>query len=468
VTGWLSVTENDFEEPEFVFIYMCTDNSSNDTEKSLDNSYFYALKSAYNIIFELNLDRQTVECIHGRETSLIGALYDVHMTIESAKNFWLNNYVFEEDRGTMGDFLKRITAPSADWNDSTAMLTEFRILWTDHVIHKFLGVAVRPDASTVLLCCRDISKEKYTSLPTQEAIALNKLDHWIDYSVSQNRPSAGVLLVEEADHERSLLYVSKGIRNYMELSKSDYLHYIAGEYPLEQFLETAAIPLEVFDSLLKKHSAHWVNDKADPDQPVFLTATCCVHDSSGRRLYEIIIQVDSADTNGFPTALKSSATLAEQDIPESAPSVFQFPLHSKKRIFARTFGHFDLFVDGSPVNFSNSKEKELMALLIDRNGGTLTAADAISLLWEDEAATDRISGKYRKLAMGLKNTLTRYGIEYILINNHGTRSLDKSAIKCDYYELLSGNEKYKEAFHNAYMTDYSWAEETLATLWDYS
>jgi two-component SAPR family response regulator len=70
--------------------------------------------------------------------------------------------------------------------------------------------------------------------------------------------------------------------------------------------------------------------------------------------------------------------------------------------------------------------------------------------------------------MNLKNTLTRYGIEHILINSHGTRSIDTSAIKCDYYELISGNQKYRENFHNSYMTDYSWAEETLATLWDYS
>jgi hypothetical protein len=70
--------------------------------------------------------------------------------------------------------------------------------------------------------------------------------------------------------------------------------------------------------------------------------------------------------------------------------------------------------------------------------------------------------------MGLKKTLKKYGIESILINNHGVRSVDVSAIKCDYYELLAGNKKYQHSFHNAYMTDYSWAEETLATLWDYS
>jgi hypothetical protein len=139
-----------------------------------------------------------------------------------------------------------------------------------------------------------------------------------------------------------------------------------------------------------------------------------------------------------------------------------------KRIFARTFGHFDLFLDNKPIIFSSSKEKELMALLIDRNGGTLSPSDAINYLWEDEPADERTSARYRKLAMGLKRTLTKYGIEDIIINRNGVRSIDTSAICCDYYELLAGNAKYRQAFHNSYMTDYSWSEETLATLWDYS
>jgi two-component SAPR family response regulator len=109
-----------------------------------------------------------------------------------------------------------------------------------------------------------------------------------------------------------------------------------------------------------------------------------------------------------------------------------------------------------------------MALLIDRNGGSLSPSEAISFLWEDEAADERTSARYRKLALGLKRTLEKYGIEDILINHNGVRSVDASAIRCDYYELLAGNEKYRQAFHNAYMTDYSWGEETLASLWNYS
>jgi hypothetical protein len=61
------------------------------------------------MIFEINLNEQTVKCIHGRNTSAIGSLYDVQMTIESAKNFWLNNYIVEEDRAHTSQFFDQIT-----------------------------------------------------------------------------------------------------------------------------------------------------------------------------------------------------------------------------------------------------------------------------------------------------------------------------------------------------------------------
>ena len=39
----------------------------------------------------------------------------------------------------------------------------------------------------------------------------------------------------------------------------------------------------------------------------------------------------------------------------------ELALQRNKRIFARTFGHFDLYIDGSPVMFRSAKAKELLA-----------------------------------------------------------------------------------------------------------
>ena len=47
----------------------------------------------------------------------------------------------------------------------------------------------------------------------------------------------------------------------------------------------------------------------------------------------------------------------------------QFPEVRNVHIFIRTFGYFDVFVDGVPILFRSEKAKELLALLVDRRGG---------------------------------------------------------------------------------------------------
>ena len=135
-------------------------------------------------------------------------------------------------------------------------------------------------------------------------------------------------------------------------------------------------------------------------------------------------------------------------------------------IIVRTFGYFDVFVNGEPIGFTNPKEKELLAILIDRNGGTLNAEEAISILWENEPCGDKQLARYRKLAMKLKNTLSKYGIEDLLIVNRGIRSIDKKIVICDYYKFLEGEPEFVKMFADCYMLNYSWAENTTALLMD--
>jgi hypothetical protein len=109
LNGWMSAKRNELGESEYSFVYVDKEDSRQ-ADCSLRNStYFQVLKQAYNMIFEINLNEQTVKCIHGRNTSAIGSLYDVQMTIESAKNFWLNNYIVEEDRAHTSQFFDQIT-----------------------------------------------------------------------------------------------------------------------------------------------------------------------------------------------------------------------------------------------------------------------------------------------------------------------------------------------------------------------
>jgi PAS domain S-box-containing protein len=438
--GCLSLMDDDRGGKEYDLIYIPVKSVDNELPTLQNNSYFQALKSAYHIIFELNLNAQTVECIHGRETSEIGPLYDVHMTIDSAKNFWLNNYIVPEDRPMMREFLEDITTPSED-HLINAVQTEFRVKWIDGITHHFIGVAVGVDSSTILLCCRDISKLKYSKTLSKEGIALSKLNNWMDYYVLKKKEAFGMLLIEKSNEHTSLVYASQDICEFFGIDKKDYLRYISDELPLEQFLSIISISHNDFNTLIKTKKLILSVKNKHPGNPEQLSLTCTSRKQKEHTLYEIFVY--------------NKITPSTQYVVE-------------KGVFARTFGHFDLFVDGLPVIFSSNKEKELLALLIDRRGGTLSTSEAISYLWENEEVSERVSSRYRNLAMKLKNTLKKYNIDHIIINNHGIRSINVPAITCDYYELLAGNEFYKNNFHNAYMTDYSWAEETLATLWNYS
>ncbi len=139
-------------------------------------------------------------------------------------------------------------------------------------------------------------------------------------------------------------------------------------------------------------------------------------------------------------------------------------IETKHKIGIRTFGYFDVFVDGRAVLFKHSKAKELLALLVDRRGGTITTQGAIGCLWEDEPSNQLTQAKYRKAAMQLKETLNEYGIDYILENARGVRRIIPEYLDCDLYHYLSGENESRISFHGNYLLNYSWAETTCSAL----
>ena len=131
---------------------------------------------------------------------------------------------------------------------------------------------------------------------------------------------------------------------------------------------------------------------------------------------------------------------------------------SSKRIYARTFGHFDLFVDGHPVIFQNRKAKEFLALLIDRRGSTITTEQAITALWESRPYDTATRNLCNKVGQYLSQKLDSLGIGDILIRERGIKSIDVNKIDCDMYHLLDGDPEAVERFFGDYMIEYSWAE----------
>ena len=132
----------------------------------------------------------------------------------------------------------------------------------------------------------------------------------------------------------------------------------------------------------------------------------------------------------------------------------------ENHIFIKTFGFFDVFVDGKSVNFSSAKSKELLALLVDRNGGIVSTEQAISVLWEGRAYDETVQSLFRKVLRSLRASLEEAGVSEILVDNRNQRSVDKSKFICDYYDFLQNGRNENTKYFGQYMEQYPWAKET--------
>ena len=95
-------------------------------------------------------------------------------------------------------------------------------------------------------------------------------------------------------------------------------------------------------------------------------------------------------------------------------------------------------------------------------GAQCTNGELISILWED-ASYNRIS-YLKNLKSDLKNTLSEAGCEDILIQRKGSIGVLPQKIKCDFYDFMNGEEEAVRQFRGEYMSQYSWAENTLSFL----
>lgn len=143
---------------------------------------------------------------------------------------------------------------------------------------------------------------------------------------------------------------------------------------------------------------------------------------------------------------------------EIAISKLRYPVSDKIEGFkVKCFGNFEVFVNDKPISFKNKKTKELLAYLIDRQGATVSTEDIMIALYEDGGKESYI----RNLRAELRTTLESLGVGEVLVRSGRSIGVNAEKIDCDYYDYLDGK---KELFHGEYMTQYSFAEETMGRL----
>lgn len=134
------------------------------------------------------------------------------------------------------------------------------------------------------------------------------------------------------------------------------------------------------------------------------------------------------------------------------------------RVVARTFGAFDMVVDGKPVEFKLAKSKEILAFLVDRQGGTVTRPELFAALWEDRAYDRGMQKQLDNYIRALRTTLREYGIEDILEMGRGTLRVRPERFVCDLYLFLEGDRDAVQSYRGEYMNAWSWASMTEGLL----
>ncbi len=136
----------------------------------------------------------------------------------------------------------------------------------------------------------------------------------------------------------------------------------------------------------------------------------------------------------------------------------------KHTVYIQTVPTFDVYIDGQLFPFTSAKPKELLALLVDRNGGSVSSGLALALLWEDKPDDSNAKALYRMTVKRLREILAGAGIDFILSAEGSQKFIRPEAFDSDYFPLLKGDPTAMAKYNGEYMSEYSWAEETNARL----
>ena len=136
-------------------------------------------------------------------------------------------------------------------------------------------------------------------------------------------------------------------------------------------------------------------------------------------------------------------------------------MESSKKLQVKTFGNFEVYLNGEPMTFHYRKTKELLAYLIDREGAVCTNKELMSVLWESDEPHLSYIQKIRK---ELQTALEEADCADVFVNKWGGCGINPDQIDCDYYDWIAGKAYAINAYRGEYMAQYSWAEITHGSL----
>lgn len=420
--GWVTKCVNEEGMEEFQSACMDITQRHNIRKEREIRRYLKVLSDVYDKIFEYDLQARTVKCLHGHSSAMFRWIEDIPMQMEEATEKWISETVFEEDRERVRSFFEDFYQRRLQESESPPEI-RYRALSSSGALRSYNGLFVKIDGTISLFCCRGqrdkavLGSEK----DMQELVA---------------RFTDGIAAFEILEDAVTPLYASDNVCRFFGYSKEEWLSIMKKRTPIRQFVANSRATYDDFLGLLAKGEAGFTYHDLDSGRDRRIRAICSQRSPGGTGpRYVMLYEVDDAQEETVRTGVE-----------------------------IRTFGYFDVFVDGKPIAFRNEKAKELLALLVDRRGGFVSSEEAISFLWEDEPADPVTLARYRKVALRLKNLLEEYGIADVIESVNGKRRLVTEKVRCDLYEHLSGRGEAGQSFKGSYLTNYSWGENTLAEL----
>lgn len=394
--------------------------------------YIQAISKVYDKIFEFDRAHNTIRCLYVQNASMFKWLENIPMQITEAIEKWTNGTVHQADRENVIRFFSD-QAQGMD-ADSKPPQINYRALSTHGEMRHYTGIFLKLDGATSLFCCRRVAEPDGAVPPPREAAKPS--GEVPDCALPFTE---GIAAFEVAGDLVRPLYASSNICEFFGYTQEAWLGLMQTGISLEDFVSHSGSSYESYVNLLETGEAEFTYYDLAKNTERRIKAVCSQKTADGNSLRYIMLynmneqRADQGETVQSPVSI-------------------------------RTFGYFDVFVDGKAIAFRTQKAKELFALLVDRRGGYISSDEAIGFLWEEEPVNPVTLARYRKVALRLKNILEEYGIADIVESVGGKRRLVMEKVQCDLYDYLSGKEEFAQSFKGSYLTNYSWAETTLGEL----
>lgn len=305
-----------------------------------------------------------------------------------------------------------------------------------------------PDNQVVYYYVRDVHKSML------KIIDIGVATEYAHFYAGNNRFSEGY-------YDNLLEILSKFTYPYLDyymldLEKDVYINYKLSRIQENRGIASVANYTEITEQYLLKHYSGEEKEKL-------------MQYSSSEKLQELLKDKITLDyTFTYPDGRKVTTTCVKIESRHGVPTKVlcsTLPVSEEKKLKICTFGNFEvLHSDGTPIRFGRKQSKHLLAYLVDRQGYPVSSKDIVMDILEKEPSDVKAVKYVSTLVRRAMKDLEEAGYPNVIIKESKSVRINTEAVDCDYYHFLNGDITYWKLYHNEYMKEYSWAEETNAEL----